>query len=88
LDEEVAIMAEIFQEANDILRFQAEQTPILVLDQSHIAYASKMKIMRQVERYFGSDSKPLNGPIFAPVVGKEAKIVATAHEASGHDISR
>ena len=37
LDEEVAVMAEIFQEANDILRFQSEQTPIFMLDQSHVA---------------------------------------------------
>lgn len=81
-------MAEIFQEANDILCFQSEQAPIFMLDQPHVAYASKMKIVRQVERDFGTDSEPLNGPIFAPVVGKEAKIVATAHEASGHNISR
>ena len=81
-------MAEIFQEANDILRFQSEEPPILVLDQSHVACAGKMEVMGQVERDFETDGEPLDGSILAPIVGKEAKIMATAHEASGHDISR
>ena len=84
----MAIVAKTPHEAEDILRFQPEEFPVFMLDNAHVAGAGTVEIVRQVERGFGTDGKPLERAILTPMTGEETKIVAAAHQVGGNPLGR